>query len=361
MSQIIDNPLFRAQREKAGAETFDKYDYQYHWALYRVLSDHQEYREYAIFMEFHEDVVIADSLNPLIATFEFNQVKTTDKKYTTHQLTYRKKKREGLEPSVLGKLILSTYFKGFKDKISSVNLVASNGFNIGLKDPTLRLNKITLEEISDDEHKCLAEEILKELGLSPLPANIQFIIPNFPEIKYDDVVIGVISKLVSSIHPHSQTSSYEIYTSLIDELRKKGKVIYDFKNWNDLLKNKALTSSTVSNVISNFTAIKDESRIDIEFMEICSELGLKTRLRNKLRQYFNRYRQNRISNSSTNQIDIKNQILSVLTVADLEVENDNFEELLNSTIIHIPLNIKDLFSEELELKAAIICEYIMIN
>ncbi len=70
-----ENPLALKQREKKGAETFAKYDYQYHWALCRLLDQHQNKSEYAIFVEYHEDVVLADSLDIAKAKFEFNQIK----------------------------------------------------------------------------------------------------------------------------------------------------------------------------------------------------------------------------------------------------------------------------------------------
>lgn len=35
------NPLYTTQREKAGAQTFGKYMYQYHWALYRIFKEHE--------------------------------------------------------------------------------------------------------------------------------------------------------------------------------------------------------------------------------------------------------------------------------------------------------------------------------
>ena len=65
----MDNPLADQQREKKGAETFGKYDYQYHWAFKKLLDEHKQKKEYAIFIELHEDsnvtaggVVIASDL-----------------------------------------------------------------------------------------------------------------------------------------------------------------------------------------------------------------------------------------------------------------------------------------------------------
>ncbi len=79
------NPLFDSQREKSGAKTFDKYSYQYHWALYKVISEHDKKSEYAVFIELHEDVVVCDSLDSEKANFEFNQIKTNSARFTPYQ------------------------------------------------------------------------------------------------------------------------------------------------------------------------------------------------------------------------------------------------------------------------------------
>ena len=36
------NPLGVSQRENKGAETFGKYEYQYHWALCRIIEEHKK-------------------------------------------------------------------------------------------------------------------------------------------------------------------------------------------------------------------------------------------------------------------------------------------------------------------------------
>ena len=129
MTEIMTNPLAIKQREKKGAETFGKYDYQYHWALCRLLDEHQANQEYAIFVEYHEDVVIANSLDKQKAKFEFNQIKCIDgNRFTIVSLTRIPNKANN---SVLGKLISSGAGKPFKNSISTINLVATNGFHKG--------------------------------------------------------------------------------------------------------------------------------------------------------------------------------------------------------------------------------------
>ena len=98
------NPLAVAQRETAGASTYGKYEYQYHWALGRILDEHSNSTDYIVFVELHEDVVYCSSINESKAQFEFNQVKNkSTTKYTNKSLTKRTRKDPN---SVLGKMLL---------------------------------------------------------------------------------------------------------------------------------------------------------------------------------------------------------------------------------------------------------------
>lgn len=360
MNNKKSNPLFAPEKSKAGSWTFEKYDYQYHWALYEVLLRHKDRKEYAVFMECHEDVVIADSLNVDCVKFEFNQVKTVKGKYTPLQLTIRKKKGVGV--SVLGELVSNLARKDIGKQISYANLVALNGFNLELKGKGICLKKIQLEDLSENCYKEIEGAIIKELGISSFPTNIQFIMPALNEHNYDEQVIGLISKLVNDLFPKSQCNSEDIYRTLIDELHKKGKITYDFSKWDDCLKEKALTSITVSKTIANFTSIKDETIVEMRFNDICNELKVKLMYRDKLHRAFDRYRKLRISNSSTNQIDIKKEIINLIyEKVNASNENESFENLLGFVISNIRSDIRDQFPDDVDIRGAVICEFIMLE
>ncbi|BBI60512.1 hypothetical protein HSBAA_18180 [Vreelandella sulfidaeris] len=81
------------KEKKAGSDTYRKYNYQYHWAFCRMLDEHSEGNEYAIFVEEHEDVTLANSLNGASALFEFNQIKEIASKSTITSLTKDKEKQ----------------------------------------------------------------------------------------------------------------------------------------------------------------------------------------------------------------------------------------------------------------------------
>lgn len=108
----MDNPLAVAQRESAGAESYDRFEYQYHWALCQAFSAYRNAKDFAVFMEYHEDVIIADSLDKEKVKFTFNQVKANSSvRYTTKSLTKRDKGKKNEKPSLLGKLCSSAHKK----------------------------------------------------------------------------------------------------------------------------------------------------------------------------------------------------------------------------------------------------------
>lgn len=351
-----NNPLFNSQREKSGARTFDKYSFQYHWALYKIITQHENSNEYAVIMELHEDVVISNSLDVSIAQFEFNQVKTNKSPFNTYQLV--KKKING--SSVLGKLVQSGNEKPFSAQINSLNLIATNKFSLNLKKDDVELKTITKSDLSDNQIKMLEDELLKEIGVSELPTNIKFIISEIPNNNYQTFLIGAISELINKIFPGSYSNAQAIYTLLIDELYRKGKVTYDFSKWDELLQDKALTSIQVTRVINEFTNLKDEAKIEAEFNAICSELSLKSIEAKRLKRSFSRYRRQRISYRSTLQMDTTFFFVDAI---ESNISNGVIEikELIDNVQNIIPPKIEKQFSSKDEITTAIICEYIMMN
>ena len=355
INKTDNNPLFEGQREKSGSKTFDKYSYQYNWALFRVISIHEEQKEYAVIIELHEDVVVSNSLEVDNAKFEFNQVKTNKKTFTPHQLVVKKE----FGNSVLGKLIKSVSDKPYKKKIETLNLVISNKFNLELEKNNIELKTIRKEDLSKKQIFELEKELKKE-GIDELPSNLRFLISDLPDSNYQSILIGTIAKLVNNLFPGSYANAESIYTLLIDELQRKGKVSYDFTKWEELLKNKALTSIQVNKVINDFTNIKDEAKIENEFISICSEMGLKSIQSKKLKRSFDRYRIQRISNNSSLQKDT-----TFFFVAEIEnAINDGIEDiaiLIDRIFNSAPSKIKKPFNTKEEFSTALICEFIMMN
>jgi len=347
------NPLYKTQREKAGSQTFDKYMYQYHWALYRLLKEHEQEKEYAVFMELHEDVVLSDSLDADKAEFEFNQVKTDKGSFSETKLIRLKN-----GSSVLGKLISSSNDEIGRDKIKTINLVATKGFKLTQKNPRMSLENIGINDIDPKSLQKLSDAIEKELQADNFPINLHFIVPDLPEKSTQETVIGYIASVVEKLYPHSSTKARDIYRLLIDDLVRKGTISFDYPLWEDLLEKKGLTSITVTKVINQFTERKNDLDVYRNLDAYLDELGLKALERRKWKQSFDRYYLQRIGNKTVAQLDMTKQLNESID-KQLRYCNDEIERLFTLVMDELPELMKNFFAEEIDLKTAILCEIIL--
>ena len=272
-----DNPLAEAQRETAGASTFGKYNFQFHWALCEIIEKHKNKKEYALLIEHHEDVVIANSLNADEAQFEFYQVKNQKAKYTLTSLTKRTKgANDTLKNSVLGKLLSSCINTKYEDRITTIGLVSSSGFNLNL-DKDLKLDVIKVGDITASDLASLTQDINNELGIEVLPEHLQFIVPAIQLNNQEDYVLSHFARLVNELFPGAFCNPVNIYRSVVDEMGRIGRVEYDYKDWARLIENKSLTSTEVHNVLTQHTTHPCVDDLKSDFDDLARDLGWKAK------------------------------------------------------------------------------------
>lgn len=354
------NPLASPQRETAGARTFEKYEYQYHWALCRILGAHELSNDYVVFIELHEDVVLATSSDETLAKFEFNQVKNvSDLPWNSKKLTLKPKGSSKKEKnSILGKMLLGVRDKPFIDKINSINLVATCGFKLPPKTEGLNLSIISIGEIHDECINDIQTAIDKELGAYPLPKTLTFVTPDLPSTGFQDATIGRISKLVDLSAPGAKCSAQTIYRVLIDDLHRKGTVAFDYTQWSNLVKNKGMTHQDVERVISAYTENKGIESFNSYFENIAEELGLKFNKKVGLRRAFERYhnavRLERSLIALDNQQAVKEAVENNIPVFD----EDGAASLIEAALEALPENVKKNLIDLESSQAAIIYELI---
>lgn len=285
------NPLATGQRETAGAQTFEKYQYQYHWALCRILGAHETDNDYVVFIELHEDVVFASSTDESVASFEFNQIKNVSSNpWSTKKLTsVSKTPTKKVKNSILGKMLQGIRDKPFADKLKSLDLVATCGFNLPPKTVGLKLSIITIGDLHDDCLKDIQAAINKELGTFPIPKTLRFITPDIPASGFQSFTIGKISNLVDLKAPGAMCNASTIYRVLIDDLYRKGTVAFDFADWNKLVKIKGTTHGDVERVISSYTEKKGFEVFEKDLDDILKDLELQLNKRIQVRRAFERY------------------------------------------------------------------------
>lgn len=349
-----DNPLAVGQRETSGPRTFGKYEYQYHWALCRIIEEHSESKNYALFMEYHEDVVIADSIDCEKAKFEFNQVKDISKpKYNINNLTKREKEKN----SVLGKLLLSVNNKPYSGKISSVNLVASCGFKIDLLDNDLNLQIIRIDDLSTASIDQIKKALKEELGTDLIPESLQFVIPNFHNQGQQEFAIGKIAELVEKLFPESHCNARNIYRILIDELHRKGIVTYDYNKWDELLEKKALTPQKVHSTILTHTSLPKRDQLFEDLNHILNEIDANFIERKALRKAIERIYIERIGFPSTLSLRIKKVIKEKLKMTTHS--SSDISSIISDVEDSLDISSKASIGSDLDVKAFIIYEILV--
>lgn len=352
------NPLSAAQRERAGAQTFEKYEYQYHWALCRILGAHENSDDYVVFIELHEDVVLATSTDESSARFEFNQVKNVSttpwnqKKLTSVPKSATKTNKN----SILGKMLQGIDKKPFADKLNSLDLVATCGFNLRPRTDGLKLSIISIGDLHDDCLKDIQAAINKELGTFSIPKTLRFITPDLTTSGFQDVAIGRISKLVDVKAPGTMCNASTIYRILIDDLHRKGMVTFDFADWKNLVKNKGTTHGDVERIISSYTEKKGFEAFEKDVDDILKELDLKSHKRIKVRRSFERYHNAVRLERSLIAIDNQQAVKKAVEINFKAFEEQGVREFIDLALESLPDMTKKNLVDEESGQAAIIYE-----
>lgn len=356
------NPLLAPQRETSGASTFEKYDYQYHWALFRALDEYSNDSQFVIFVELHEDVVVSSSLSAEEATFEFNQVKDVDgSAYTTKKIVYRPKGKGGApKNSIIGKMLQGIDGKSFKDKVSQLNLVATCGFSLKLKEENLKLNLLRVGDLHED---CVAEiesALDKEFGKKTnLPVMLNFVKPELPSSGFNHYVISKIAAVVDEKHSGALCSPQTIYRVLIDDLRRKGMVVYDYREWDALIKNKGLTNLDVGRAAMANIQKGLPDALDRLFSDICLDLGAHAGQRNALRRALGSYENNKKYQKTIAQIKISDCLQGLVSTFSSVFDELGGKVAVETIESMVPSDIKSGFLDDVGLRGAIIYELIL--
>lgn len=351
-----NNPLASPQRETSGAQTFEKYEYQYHWALCKLIEAHENLEDYVIFVELHEDVLFATSTDIEKAEFEFTQIKNINSSpFTVNKLI--KPPSNQNSQSILGKMLLGIKGKPFVSKLKHLDLVLTCGYNLNLKE-NKKDYKLTTITLNDIDEKCLQEiqdGINKELDNYPLPKSLRFIKSELPTESFQDTTNGKLMRLLDKISPKSKWSPLTIYRVLIDDLHRKGTVSNNYLNWKDTIKTKGITYSQVKKIIFDDCAFNN-AYLKETFKSLISELNLTTYENITLNIDFERYINSTNINRTLDKINNSNEIIPIIDKNMYIFKNNSFSSFLNQVLAELPQNFKNNFSCERELLVPIIYE-----
>lgn len=82
------------QREQAGSDSYNRFEYQVHWIVCHIIGKLQEDAECIVFCEFHDDMA---EFSPNNQQYQFFQIKTKEDSsdWTIAEMSKREKKKSG--------------------------------------------------------------------------------------------------------------------------------------------------------------------------------------------------------------------------------------------------------------------------
>lgn len=282
------NILNDQERENIGLDTSLRFEYQIDWAIYHALDKLINNQEFVAFVEFHEDVLFADSCAYNSSTrFELYQIKTTYKSYTSKSLTTINGSN-----STLGKMILGVRGKSFENQVDKLCLLCLEDIKFSNKIEDLDQD-YKFKQLHEDDKKILKDSVFNELNFIISPQYEDMIVFRKTGLRLDKSDAQIKYKIVDFIEDnYGDISSrpMSIYRLLKDDLRPKSKHKQQYEYWEDCVKYRGLESRKISECILKNTDReidgKLEKLITVNFKNLDKTESQIQRILKKIRSYY---------------------------------------------------------------------------
>ena len=228
MDRVLNTP----QREQAGSESYNRFEYQVHWIVFHIVNQLEENPKCIIFCEYHDDM--AQLKDGIDGEFEFYQIKTKKDpgEWSLAELSTREKKSNGFyKKSFLGWVYYN--FLVFGKECSCCHFTSNAPF-----DNDIRKWQAYIEdekEIKDIDLE-LYERIKKRIRdeyLEELPDDFDIVFDRFIQntfiydselqlTTYEKQVSGHFFDWLGTKRIPSNTA-HTIFQQLLNEVRKKSK------------------------------------------------------------------------------------------------------------------------------------------
>ncbi len=227
MSKVLSQP----QREQAGSDSYNRFEYQVHWIVCHIIGKLQEDAECIVFCEFHDDMA-EFSLDD--KKYQFFQIKTKEDSsdWTIAEMSKREKQKNGDYKKTFLGFIFYNYLM-FGEECSHCHFVSNNDFD----------REVSLWQSYIEDGKCLiAEDIdlynkikgrIEEEFSDDMPSNFDLIFDKFiqntfiykSELQlstYESQVAGEFFSHLADKNIPVNTANL-IFQQLLNDVRKKSK------------------------------------------------------------------------------------------------------------------------------------------
>ena len=229
--KFMSKVLTTEQREQAGSDSYNRFEYQVHWIVCHIIVRLQEDAECIVFCEFHDDMA---EYSPDNQQYQFFQIKTKEDSsdWTIAGMSKREKKKTGgYKKSFLG-FIFYNYLV-FGVECSHCYLVSNNDLD---NDVLLWQSYVEDGKSLQTENVELYRKIkdrIKEEFSDDMPSNFDLVFEEFIQntfvhkselqlTTYETQTMGKFFKHLADKNIPSNTANL-IFQQLLNDVRKKSK------------------------------------------------------------------------------------------------------------------------------------------
>jgi len=256
--KLIKTPM----REVAGGRTANRFAYQVYWALYKLLQLFQSEDDFALIMEFIDDVIVLDSSSePKL--IDFYQIKTNDKTSVQYisvsNITARKKKKEKEGMSFIEKLLDN--MNRYPNETRSLHFVSNKFYNIKLKaegvnskeEWSIPLKNIAPEDIRKIQNNMCSSCIHKNSCVKKCQSILYFDVSEFDINTYTDAIFGKFVKFLIDKYGNGDIANTKaMFHTILSEIMRINNTEKKAADFTELISSKSITKDKFSSYLREF-------------------------------------------------------------------------------------------------------------
>lgn len=336
---LTEKLLAIPQRENAGSRSSNRFDYQQVWAFNRMLDMLKEDKDFLLFMELHDDVIVLESTSES-ELIDFYQIKTDDKasRYIKTSFLTKDAKKYPSKMSILQKMI-DNYSK-FKSDTGEIRLVSNKKFDFGkLKsgDKSTDRAVVSLRELNDSEFNKLKQGMcqachLKEPGCGYVCRNLIYFDVSFLGLtNYEETILGKFVNQLSELGIESTISKTKtIFYTILGEIKRINNWESKAHNRSELLNRKSISRIEFSKLINQ---LREEMPDDLwnSIQEYLLNDGFPSFAVNKIRKEWKKYHLNSMDVGDLSLQTIKDEIQNIIDKVSFDSSKE-FADYIYSSI-----------------------------
>lgn len=243
--------------EPSGSVAADRFDYQRNWAICKLLELHKKQADYAMVIEYHDDICVVDS-SAKPQKIAFYQVKTSKNgTYSISKLIKRSKGKSQLKGSVLGKLYQHKI--DFKERVESLNVISNARYKVALKpdgNNSQKKETICCSDLHDNEINKIKTALKIEHTLNEEPdfADITYLLVSDISLEHhSEVTHTKLCRFIEEQFPDTKYQGLLVYKSIFDEVRLIGNKQVECSTMKELIAKKAINRKRFTYMLSIVT------------------------------------------------------------------------------------------------------------